>query len=311
MIPARLLGVNRESRLRHFRRFEVTVVALITVLAVIGSGHARAQASPPVVVFQLGDAGDRAAADRCAQAWREFGVAMTAELVPEIAALDTVVCAVLPTAAFRAHFAGALPDWGVGVAIPPGRFVAVDDQRSRATGPGVGDVFLHEMVHALLMQGSQGVRLPTWLHEGAAMRWSGQWRWTDTVQVIFEGDLPSLDRLQGAFPGGLIAADRAYRTSLLAVNALVKRHGSGVVARIVSESARRGDFDAGFAAATGEDLDRFEQEFAASMRLRFGWGLALVRWPTLFVFMAVLVLVGALRRRWRDRRRLRAMDDEA
>jgi hypothetical protein len=46
------------------------------------------------------------------------------------------------------------------------------------------------------------------------------------------------------------------------------------------------------------------------MNLRFGWVLALGRWPTLFVLMSVLFVVGAVRRMLRSRRRLREMADE-
>ncbi len=45
------------------------------------------------------------------------------------------------------------------------------------------------------------------------------------------------------------------------------------------------------------------------MRLRFGWLVALTRWPTLFVLMALVLLVGAGRKLILARRRLAAMDD--
>ena len=103
------------------------------------------------------------------------------------------------------------------------------------------------MTHALLMQAAGEVHLPAWLHEGAAMRLSGEWRWRDTASVVLEGRLPSLDRLRGPFPGAAVAADQAYRASLLAVNLLERDHGPGAVARIARAAADSGDFRAGFA----------------------------------------------------------------
>ncbi len=269
-----------------------------------------AAATPPAVLFQVESASGRPVAQLCHELWQARGAEVTAALLPAGVPADTVVCLVLDSAAFARHFARRLPDWGVGVALWPGRVIAIDHERAPAVRGGAREIFLHEMTHALLMQAGGDVHLPAWLHEGAAMRMSGEWRWRDTASVVIEGRLPSLDRLRGPFPAAEAAADQAYRASLLAVNLLEHDHGPGAVARIARAAADSGDFRAGFAAVTGEDLDDFQARFAAAMHLRFGWLLALGRWPTLFVLMAVLFLVGAARRMWRTRRRLREMADE-
>ena len=61
---------------------------------------------------------------------------------------------------------------------------------------------------------------------------------------------------------------------------------------------------------TGEEVEDFEARFAAAMNLRFGWMLELFRWPTFFVLMAGLFVVGGVRRLVRSRRRLREMAAE-
>ncbi|MBE0565299.1 MAG: hypothetical protein IH621_05015, partial [Krumholzibacteria bacterium] len=201
------------------------------------------------------------------------------------------------------------PDWGVGLALPSGRAVAVDRERLPAVGRGLREVFLHEMVHALLFQAARGAWLPTWFHEGTAMQASGEWRFVDTVSLALAGRVPELGRLQARFPAPAAMADQAYRTSLLAVRRLEERHGPGAVARVLAETARLDDFDTGFLAATGEDPVAFAREFDAHMRLRFGWLVALTRWPTLFVLMGLVLAVGAVRKIALARRRLAAMDD--
>lgn len=279
-------------------------ILLVTVVAAV------AAAAVPPVVFQVEDPAGRPTAQLCHEVWQEQGAVVTAALLPSGARADTVVCLVLDSAAFTRHFAARLPDWGVGVALWPGRVIALDHQRAPAVRGGAREIFLHEMTHALLMQATGDVLLPTWLHEGAAMRTSGEWRWRDSASVILEGRVPSLEQLHGAFPGGAVAADQAYRTSLLAVTLLERDHGPDVVARVVQAAVDSASFRAGFAAVTGEEVESFEARFAAAMNLRFGWLLALVRWPTLFVFMAVLFVIGAARRLRRTRRRLREMADE-
>jgi hypothetical protein len=256
------------------------------------------------VVFQLGSEAARPLARSCAALWQEHGAALAADLLPAGVVADTVQCLILPTDRFDAYFADRLPDWGVGVAVAPGRLIALDHERIRNVGPGPEAVFMHEMAHALLFQAAHPVRLPTWLHEGVAMRASGEWRFTDTLAVILEGRLPSLASLGGPFPQGGHAAQRAYRTSLLAVNWLEAEHGPGAVGRILAAVRQHGDWYAGFRAATGEDADTFARRFAGSMRLRYGWVLMLFRWPTLFVIVALVFLVGAVTKVVRNRRAL-------
>jgi hypothetical protein len=269
-----------------------------------------AAGSPAVVHFQVEGTTGQPTARLCHDLWQARGAEVTAALLPAAAGPDTVTCLVLDTASFTRHFADRLPDWGVGVALWPGRTIAIDFERAATVRGGPSEIFLHEMTHALLMRAAGEVQLPAWLHEGAAMRLSGEWRWRDTASVVLEGRLPSLDQLRGPFPGAAVAADQAYRTSLLAVDLLERDHGADVVARIARAAADSSDFRAGFAAVTGEEVEAFQSRFAAAMNLRFGWLLALGRWPTLFVLMSVLFVVGSVRRLRRSRRRLREMAQE-
>ncbi len=264
----------------------------------------------PTVLYQVEEESGRPTAQLCHELWQVKGPALTDNILPAGVVADTVHCYVLNSKRFDELFASRLPDWGVGVALPPGRVIALDYQRLQSHGPGPESVFMHEMAHALLFQAAGEARLPTWLHEGVAMRASGEWRITDTVGVILEGHLPSLASLDGPFPRGSAAAQRAYRTSLLAVNWLEREHGPGAVQRVVAESRRAGDFDTGFTAAVGEIPDRFERRFADAMRLRFGWVLLIFRWPTLFVIMAVIFAVGAVRKIVLGRRRDLDDDDD-
>lgn len=281
--------------------------ALLCLLLLVAAAPARA--AVPVVRFSWDSEASAAAAGELAAVWQAEGPALAAALLPAGTVADTVDCLVTGSAEFARLFARTMPDWGVGLALPTGRAVAIDRERLPAVGRGLREVFLHEMVHALLFQAAPDAWLPAWFHEGTAMQASGEWRFVDTVSLALAGRVPELGRLQGRFPAVAALADQAYRTSLLAVRRLEERHGPGAVARVLAETARLGDFDAGFAAAVGEDPAAFAREFDARMRLRFGWLVALTRWPTLFVIMGLVFAVGAMRRIAASRRRLAAMDD--
>ncbi len=274
---------------------------------------ANGQAATPVVVFEADTPGGRQAAATCAAVWDTEGPRLAADLLgtpPAAGRPDTVTCLVLNTDAFQSYFGNNLPDWGVGVALPTGRVIAVDYTRMSLVGRGLREVFLHEMVHALLFLGSKGALMPAWLHEGAAMQYSGEWRFSDTVSLVLDGRVPDLGRLQGRFPVSHANADRAYRTSLLAVNRLQKRHGQAVVAELAAATGRSGNFPAAFLEVTGEDLGTFYQDFAGAMQLRFGWLVMLVSWPSLFVLLALVLTLGAIRKIILNKRRLATMEDD-
>lgn len=261
-------------------------------------------------MFRVENEAARGAADICAAAWQERGLEFTSALLPAGAMTDTIHCLVMGTERFRANFSGRLPDWGVGVALPPGRLIALDHTRLPAIGKGVKEVFLHEMVHALLFQACAEVYLPVWFHEGTAMLFSGEWKFKDTVSLALDGRVPRLGRLVGPFPSTAAGADRAYLTSLLAVNRLRDRHGQDVVLRLVETTARVGDFEAAFYEVTGQSLEEFSLGFDRAMNLRFGWLVMLTRWPALFVLMGLVFAVGAVRKIIQTRRRLAEMEDE-
>ena len=279
----------------------------------LGAAGGRAQDTPypaPPVQFVVATAADREAAEICAEAWTRRGPVLVAELWPAGTVADTVRCLLMDSPTFSRTFANRLPDWGVGVALPDGRVIALDHGRIPAVGRGLAEVFLHEMVHALLFQGAQRHPLPAWLHEGTAMLYSGEWRFSDTVSLVLAGRVPELGRLRGRFPAPAVLADRAYRTSLLAVNRLRDRYGVEVIRHLLQETARTGDFDTAFLTVTGQSLEEFSNDFDAAMRLRFGWVTLLVSWPGLFVVLTLVFAIGGGRKLILTRRRLAEMADE-
>jgi hypothetical protein len=309
---------------RSLRALLLALVAIIVALPALWPA-APAAAAPadsdqrpplPIIAFRFEDEPSRLAANECAAAWTENAPRLAAAigLLPPgtVGATppDTLSCLVMGSEAFSRLFAGRLPDWGVGVALPGGRVVAIDQARLPAVGRGVREVFLHEMVHALLMRASGHTPLPAWLHEGLAMRLSGEWRFSDTVTLAMEGRVPDLSNLRASFPGSAERAARAYLTSELAVGRLLDEQGPDIAARLMEATRRTRDFREAYEDVTGAPLEVFENDFAAAMSLRFGWLVLVTRWPTLFVLLALVLAVAAIGRVARSRRRLAAMPDE-
>ncbi len=291
----------------------VPLLAGMLLLWLAGPGLAQLPVQPPAracfIRFVYDGPGGKEAADRCAAIWRDEGAAFTGSLLPREVTPDTVTCLVVSSGTFAARFADRLPDWGVGVALGPG-LVALDYPRIPAVGRGLREVFLHEMAHALLYQGAGQAWLPAWFHEGVAMRAAGEWRFWDTVSLVMDGRVPDLSRLQTRWPSLSVPSARAYRTSLLAVQRLTDRFGPDVIPGIIAGTRATGSFAAGFEAATGMTPQAFYADFNGAMRLRFGWVTLFSHWPGLFVLMALVLSVGAVRKIIATRRRLAAMEEE-
>jgi hypothetical protein len=285
-------------------------VFLILVLLAVNSTPSHGEIPRLLVRFEVENEAGRDVAQKCAEVWNKEGPRILADLVPVGTSLDTITCLILNTDSFQRNFAGRLPDWGVGVALSGGRFIAVDYSRLSAVGRGVREVFLHEMVHALLFQVAGETWLPTWFHEGCAMLYSGEWKFSDTVSLVLDGKVPSLDNLQMRFPRPHGLADRAYRTSLLAVTRLRDQFGDQVVGELLAASSRTGAFALAFPEVTGVSLGDYTADFDSTMNFRLGWVVMWTRWPSLFVLMALIFAAGALRKIFQTRRRLAEMVDE-
>ncbi|HPF71675.1 MAG TPA: hypothetical protein PLQ13_13450 [Candidatus Krumholzibacteria bacterium] len=286
------------------------MIPLAALLVLVNLPLAASPAAVPVARFGWDGDASMAAARTCAEVWQAEGPALAAALVPAGAAVDTVNVLVMGSAEFARLLGGAIPDWGVGITTPDGRVVAIDRERLPAVGRGLRTVFLHEMVHALMLQAAGGVPMPAWFLEGAAQAQSGEWRFVDTVALVFDGRVAPLASLEGPFPADPHRADRAYRVSLLAAEYLADRHGPDAVARVLAAAVERGSFAGGFQAATGEPVEVFAAAFDARMRLRLGWVAMVLSWPTLFVLLGVVLGAAAVRRRAQARRRLEAMPDD-
>lgn len=267
------------------------------------------QAGALDVQFEYADARYQGLASRLQDVWDQHGDQLVRDLVPAGVPLQTVYGALLDTDSMRQRMRGLVADWGVGAALPGGRVIVLDADRIVGTGPGPETVFLHEMTHALLEQSVGEARLPHWFHEGVAMRTSGEWRFVDSLAVILSGRVPSLHQLDHAFPRPRGSAQTAYRTSLAAVTFLEREHGPDAVPQVLAATRALGSFAEGLQAVTGRSAEQFAGDFARSMRVRYGWVLMIFRWPTLFVIMAVLFAIGAIRKIIINKRALR-MDEE-
>lgn len=286
----------------------LAAAALLTVVGSVATSRAAAPRLGSSVALKVEPGVDPAVVAECREALATAWPDLVAQAWPFDGARPHIEILLLTARGFRARTSGHGTDWDVGLAS--GGRAWVDVERPLGPGGSASRVLLHETVHCLLFEAMPGVGdVPVWFHEGVAQLLSGEWRFRDTVSLVLDGDIPDLDGLESGFPADRGRADQAYRTSLLAVQALRRWYGDDVIPRLIRETRSTGSFIEAFRTTTGVAIWEFQGRFGNELRQRYGWLVNLTRWPDLFALLAVAFVVGAVAKRRRDRRRFDALDE--
>ena len=213
-------------------------------------------------------------------------------------------------AATQQEFAEAvgpdLPYWAA--AIADGRRVFMGPRADSGTR-NFASTLKHELCHVVLydMFVRRPHALPRWLNEGLAVHVSGDWElsddWAaskrDLYSSLRQGSIPDFSDIAGGFPASEWKARDAYAQSAFFVEYLYDRFGNERMNGLLKRLARGQKFDKAFHAATGRRFDRVEEHWRGRMHGKSAMGLfllSLMHVDTLiWVFMALLIVIGFLR----------------
>ncbi len=208
-------------------------------------------------------------------------------------------------AAFHRAGRGLVPRWGVGLAMPGARLLAV-----RADG---GDdpvrILRHELAHFALRQSIRG-RVPLWFDEGYAVLAAGEFDRFDRLALnlgVMRGAVPSLGELNNALRGNRHEAETAYALAASAVSFLARASRDGSLEPLLTQLAQGVPFDSAVVRTSGYSRDRFDEGWQRDVRRRYNWGLWLAA-GGIWSVMAGLLVYGYWWRRRRDRPRRAALD---
>lgn len=199
---------------------------------------------------------------------------------------------------------GRAPEWGVGIAVPSARTIAI-----RADAPDPYGILRHELAHVALHDAVAG-RVPLWFDEGYAAYAAGEWTRLDALEVnvaVVRGAVPTLPELDAALRASATTAGAAYALAVSAVLEAARRNPSGSLAPLLTRLREGQPFDAALQATTGLTADQFDEAWRQATRRRYSlltWLLAGGGWA----LIALLVLAAAHWRRRADRPRRAALD---
>ncbi len=210
---------------------------------------------------------------------------------------------------------GRAPEWGAGVAIPSEALVVLPlyaagyrTQDSRV----LGTTLRHELIHlAVARELPEGV--PRWFQEGYATWASGGWDAEGAWQLrvaFLTGRAPPLDSLSLGWPRGEGRARLAYLLSATAVRHLAERSGPDGFELLIATWKREGSLDRAIRQSYGMTLGQFEDEWAKTVRRRYGWLLVGAQMTVFWLVATMLLFVLVAVRRKRDRAKLAEMRAE-
>ena len=204
------------------------------------------------------------------------------------------------------------PIWARGVAYPEERLIIIKT-KAIASMDDFRQVFLHEYSHILLGRVFSDQPIPVWLHEGLAMRFSGEWslsRMVTMSQAVMADRIIPLSRLVRSFPQDERSARVAYVQSYYVISFFQAEFGSKALGRFLKDYGRGFGFENALYRATGLKMNQFDKQWERFVRLRFSWIPIGASAGTLWFVMAILFLTAYIRKRRRTRKTLEAWDRE-
>ena len=204
------------------------------------------------------------------------------------------------------------PIWARGVAYPDKGLIIIKTQ-SLASMTDFKQVFLHEYAHILLGRVFTDHPIPVWLHEGLAMRFSGEWSLSRIVsmsQAVMADRIIPLSELVTSFPQDEQSARIAYVQSYYVISFFQAEFGTKALGRFLKDYGRGFGFENALYRATGMKMSQFDKQWERFIRLRFSWIPIGASTGTLWFGAAILFLTAYIRKRRRARKILEAWDKE-
>jgi hypothetical protein len=207
----------------------------------------------------------------------------------------------------------AFPDWGAAAARPFERQIIFKSPAHFNVGKPLAELVKHEYAHLALADRVNGQWVPRWVDEGVAMYTSAEWGWTDNLAmgraVVFRSALAlhEIEKLNGFAEG---KAQTAYAESFLAVKYILDRYGTGPFNVMLDQFRRRATIDQALNEAIGATYIEFEEEFHNYLTGRYNLVSLFTDMYFLWIFLALVVIVGFVVKTVRRHRYYKKWDDD-
>ena len=207
----------------------------------------------------------------------------------------------------------------VAFAVPKKKLMVIDYSKMNISPFTLGATLKHELCHLLLHHYIDRHRLPKWLDEGIC-----QWASDGIVEVIMGSDRSVLARaglrgryfpmrvLNTRFPGDKASLQLAYAQSKNFVDYISREFGRDAVLHLLNNLRNGLAFEAAIAESFSISFEGLEKEWLDQIRKKNTWFtyLTIHVYEFLFVFGAVILVIGFVRAMIKKRRYRDEEDDE-
>jgi len=208
---------------------------------------------------------------------------------------------------------GALPDWGVGCAIPTQDLIAVISPLAMEYEIGYGTLLRHEWAHIALRDRVGTAYLPRFLNEGFAMYFAHQWSSSYGLTLAksgLTGSWSSLGEIDRVNFFNTSEAQIAYAQSFKAVEYFLDEYKIEGFYILLNELKLGKSLDASFMTATGATFASFQAEFAKYLKQNYSWWIIFTDMTVVWILLALLIVVGFLLKKRRSRDTVKRWEEE-
>jgi Peptidase MA superfamily len=207
-----------------------------------------------------------------------------------------------------------LPDWSIGGAIPRLQLILLDPRNRSGSPPyDLLGVFTHEVSHIYLGAIAKGHNVPRILDEGLAMyiaREGTMSRFIVLASAALAGNLIPLGKLMRGFPYNERQAHLAYAQSYHFVNYLISTYGRHNFLAMLERIGQGQEHGQALMRLTGMSFGRLEAQWMKQINRTYAMLPIISSSSLLWVFAAMMVVVGFLRKRRENQIRLAEWEEE-
>jgi hypothetical protein len=281
-------------------------IVLIALLALGAGSFARVKETPAVEREHYSYYFDKPAYVAVADSALDRARERLSELLRHELSYKPAVYIPETDAEFRRLTHGMLPDWGVAVAFPQRKLIAIKSPDKFNVSRSLQELLVHEYAHLVTDERTGFHHPPRWFNEGLSMYVSMEWGWSDNLAMskaaVFGQLIPLADiELVNRFGEG--KAHVAYSQSFLAVKYLFDEYGVNSVNVFLDQIAAGKSVNRALVESTGSTHAEFDKEFREFLLKRYNASSLFMDTFFFWIGLALIVVVGTFLR-YRKRRQL-------
>lgn len=208
---------------------------------------------------------------------------------------------------------GALPDWGIGCAIPSENMIVIISPEAMEYDKPFYEIVRHEWAHIALRHRVGRGYLPRFLDEGFAMHFANQWNTSYSLTLAKSGLTGSWFNLQQIDKVNFFNSSQAqiaYAQSFQAVQYFIEMYRMEAFQILLDELRDGANLDQAMRASIGAGIQTFEVEYNEYLRNNYSWYIIFTDMSIIWIGLALLIVLGFLLKKKKGKDTIKRWEEE-